>query len=115
MGIDIAQTVFVLLHIAGLAGLVAAGVLALMGKAGAKAAAFHSALLQLVSGLVLVGLMYAAEEEPNNTKLGVKLLVLLAIIGLAAANRRKPEINKTAYVVIAVLAIVNATIAWVWV
>lgn len=113
MGIDIAQTVFVLLHIAGFAGLVAAGVLALMDKASAKGAAFHSALLQLVSGLVLVGLMYASDEEPNNTKLGVKLLVLLVILGLAAANRKKPELNKATYVVIAVLAMVNAAIAWV--
>ena len=115
MGIEIAETVFVLLHMIGLAGLVAAGILELAGKMGAKAAAFHSGLLQLITGIVLVGLMYAEDEAPNNTKISVKLLVLLAIIGLAVVNRRKPELNKTAYVVIALLAVVNAVIAWAWV
>lgn len=113
---EIVHTVLYLLHMVGLFGLIAAAVLGLLDRAGAKAAAFHSSLLQLVTGLALVGSMYAGDEadEVNNTKLGVKLLVLLIIAGLAIAGRRREAVSKPLYVLIGLLAIANAAIAWSW-
>jgi hypothetical protein len=113
---DIVHTVLYLLHIVGLAGLIAAMVLALLDKTGAKAAAFHSGLLQLVTGLALVGINYARLENyaPDNTKLGVKLLIMLAVVGMAIAGKRQVGINKPLYVGIGLLSITNAAIAWLW-
>ena len=112
--VKVVHTVLYLLHMAGFFGLLVAGVLAMNDKAGAKAAAFHSSLLQLVTGLALVGTLYAEDEPVNNTKIGIKLLVLLVIAGLAAANRKKESLNKNVYVLIAFLAIANAALAWLW-
>lgn len=111
---DALNIVMYLLHMLGLFGLLAAAVLAMADRAGAKAAAFHSSLLQLVTGLVLVGLMYADGEEPNNTKIGVKFLILLVITGLAVVYKRKTDLVKPVYVLIGVLALANTVIAYAW-
>jgi hypothetical protein len=113
---DILHTVLYLLHIVGFFGLVAAAVLALVDKDGAKPAAFHSSLLQLVTGLALVGSLYARIDDfqPDNTKLGVKLLLLLVIAGMAVFGRRQAGLNKPLYVAIGALSIANAAVAWLW-
>ena len=49
---------------------------------------------QLVTGLVLVGLAETGDEELNNTKVGVKLLVAVAVAAcaeVAAAKERKKQ------------------------
>lgn len=69
---------------------------------------------QLVTGLALVGMAYANDDEPDNTKIAVKLLIALAIVGIAEANRKKSGSVKTAWWLVGGLTIVNIIVAVVW-
>ena len=53
----------------------------------------HGALLQLVTGVVLVGLHEAGagDDDVNNAKIGVKLLVTLVVVGLAWVTAAGPQ------------------------
>ncbi len=59
----------------------------------------HGALLQLVTGLALVGVNEAQDADLIHAKVGVKLLVLVAILGLVLFARRqgsgKDEADRT--------------------
>ena len=74
----------------------------------------HGSLTMLVTGIALVGLAYAQDFEPNNTKITVKLAVLLVIFGLVLANRKKDEISTGVWGAIGGLTIVNIVLAVFW-
>lgn len=74
----------------------------------------HGSLGLLVTGLALVGLMYATDTEPNNAKIGAKTLVLLAIIALVLINRKKEKISGGVLGAIAGLSAVNVALAVIW-
>lgn len=69
----------------------------------------------LVLGIALVGIASASDAvaDPNNAKIGVKLLVALVAVGLAHGTRRRPAPNPVAHV-IAGLVLVNVVIAYAW-
>lgn len=71
--------------------------------------------LAFVLGLVLVGIASMSDEvaDPNNAKVGVKLLVAFIAVGLAHSTRKKPAPNPIAHV-IAALVLVNVVLAYVW-
>ena len=73
-------------------------------------AMLHGAITQLVSRLVLVGLMYARDHEPTNTKIAIKTVILLVIGGLVIACRKK---NPSAAIwgLIGALTVVNVIVA----
>lgn len=84
-------------------------------------AMFHGALLQLITGLLLVGLRYplnssdpAEWAKPDNGKIGVKLVVLLVILGLIVANRKKDQITNAVWGLIGGLSILNVVVAVFW-
>ncbi|NLT54521.1 MAG: hypothetical protein GXX79_08120 [Actinomycetales bacterium] len=82
----------------------------------------HGALLQLVTGVVLVGLHEAGagDDDVNNAKIGVKLLVTLVVVGLAWVNRRRagsgPDggVAPGIFHAIGGLTILNVVIAVLW-
>lgn len=75
----------------------------------------HGALTQLVTGIALVGLREGALDLPvDNTKIAVKLLVLIAIFVLVLVGRRRP-LNQVMFGAIGALAILNVGIAVFWV
>jgi heme A synthase len=74
----------------------------------------HGALTMLVTGLGMVGLLYPLEREPDNAKIGVKLLVLLAIFALVLLNRKKEQIATGVWAAIGALTILNITLAVFW-
>ena len=76
------------------------------------------AWLQLVSGLVLVGLLEMGGGAVNNTKIAVKLAVLIAVLVAAIIGRRKlkkgqPVSTGLAHAV-GGLALLNIAIAVFW-
>lgn len=77
-------------------------------------AMMHGAWTMLVTGIALVGLQYPLENEVNNTKISVKLLVLVAIIGVALVNRKKQPVARWVLPTIGVLTVVNVLLATVW-
>ena len=74
----------------------------------------HGALGLLVTGLVLVGLVYATGGEPNNAKIGAKTLVLLALIAVVIVNRKKTPVSGGVLGAVAGLAALNVTLAVIW-
>ncbi|WP_332644638.1 hypothetical protein [Aeromicrobium sp.] len=68
-----------------------------------------------VLGLVLVGIASMSDDvaDPNNAKVGVKLLIAFVAVGLAHSTRKKPAPNPIAHV-IAALVLVNVALAYLW-
>jgi len=69
---------------------------------------------QLVTGLGLVGVAYASDNEPDNTKIAVKLLIALAVVGIAEANRKKTTPGDKAWLAIGIMTLANIIVAVVW-
>ncbi|NYH54392.1 MULTISPECIES: hypothetical protein [Nocardiopsis] len=111
---DIFYSALVFLHMLGLAGVLAGFLMQVMtGNAKSTKVLLHSSLLQLVTGLLLVGVAEMADlTEMNHVKIAVKLVVALAVVVVGVLNLRKPA-DKLA-VIAGVLAVVNIGVAVFW-
>ncbi|KAF5291815.1 hypothetical protein FQR65_LT20405 [Abscondita terminalis] len=95
---EIVRGILIVLHIVGF-GLVFGGAVGQLsavkrGAARVLPIMLWGALLLLVTGLALVGMIYALDENgPNNFKIAVKLVVLLALIGHIFAVRKKENLS----------------------
>ncbi len=105
---------FLVLHFIGLAALLGSFLVQMKPPRSITPGYLHGALTMLVTGVALVGLVYAQDGEPNNTKITVKLLVLLAIFALVLANRKKPEVTTGVWGAIGGLATLNVVLAVFW-
>jgi bacteriorhodopsin len=116
---EILRNVLLVLHFVGMASLLG-GVIAQVPaiKAGAgkiNSAIFHGALTQLVTGVLLVGVIQMADlAEIDNAKIGVKLAVVIVIMVLAIINRKKEKVANWALFTVAGLTLVNICIAVFW-
>ena len=68
---------------------------------------------QLLTGIALVGLAYANDFEPDNTKIAVKLLIALAVVGIAESQRKKGAVTWAFWAVFG-LTIANVVVAVFW-
>ena len=113
---DVLVNVFVVLHLLGMAAIIGSAVFVARGAV--TPALLWGARAQLVTGILLVGLLQANDDEVNNAKLGVKLLVAIAVVGcaeVAAAKERKGQGPRPQLVNAAgALALVNVAIAVLW-
>ncbi|MBQ1082551.1 MULTISPECIES: hypothetical protein [unclassified Nocardiopsis] len=111
---DILYSALVFLHMIGLAGIIAGFLMQLMtDNVKATKVLLHSALLQFVTGLLLVGVAEMADiGELNHVKIGVKLVIALAVVVVGVLNLRKPAKNLA--IIAGVLAIVNIGVAVFW-
>jgi hypothetical protein len=114
---EFVRLLLVFLHLLGMAILV--GTFLVQNRAGAGARLnvgyLHGAALQLVTGVALQLLQPATDQDYNEAKLGIKLLVLLIIGGLALGYvlKRVPAprwLNPT----LAGLVVVNVGLAVFW-
>lgn len=74
----------------------------------------HSATALLVTGLALIGTIYAMDGQPNNAKIAVKLVVLLIIFGLIIFNRKKNPVPPYVFGLISAFVTVNVMLAILW-
>ncbi len=115
---DVLIEVVVGLHIIGIAALLGGFLTQTKamsaGEARVVPAMLHGAWTMLVTGLALVGLNQADDQEVNNTKIGVKLAVLLAILVLAYVNREEERVNSRVFGAIGLLTVANIFIATTW-
>jgi heme A synthase len=102
------------LHFIGLAGLLGSFLVQMRPPRSITMGYLHGSITMLVTGVLLVGLNYALDEEVNNQKITVKLAILLVIFGLVLANRKKPEISTGVWAAIGGLAITNIVLAVFW-
>ena len=107
----------VILHFIGLASVVGGFIVQISSsEKGVNAAMFHGALTQLVTGLILVGMVEggAVDEEINMTKISVKLAIVLVVTVLAFMGRKKTPPQVALWVAIGALSIANIFIAVLW-
>ena len=111
---DITYKSFVLAHFIGLAALFG-GFFVQMSSANkvVNPAMFHGSLTQLVTGLVMVGLIETGlvDEELNMTKISIKLLIVLIITGIVFVNRKKASVSNSIWLSIGLLTLANMAIA----
>ncbi|MFD4294106.1 hypothetical protein ACFWPA_13995 [Rhodococcus sp. NPDC058505] len=121
--------IFLILHFIGLAAIIGSYMTVLKAPR-VIPGMLHGAILQVVSGLALVGLNEANDADMNHMKVGIKLVVaivilVLAVLGLRAAKAEPAAptggaavatANSTATLAhaIGILAVVNVIIAVVW-
>ena len=113
------ETVFLIAYIAHM--LAIAGILVLLllqiNKSPRKLSVgvIHSAATALLAGLVLVGTYSSAkpDETLDHTKVGVKLLVVLAILVISFINVKKSELKKSIWLTLIGLTVLNILIATV--
>jgi hypothetical protein len=77
-------------------------------------AMLYGALTQVVSGLLLVGVLEGQDEPVDNSKVGVKLLVALVVAVLCWVNRAKASLPAGLFNGILLLTVVNVVIAIAW-
>lgn len=112
---EILRDILVFLHFIGLAALF--GGLFVQIKSDPRIvnnAVIHGVLTQLVTGLLLVGVLEGMDDEVNNAKIGVKLLVTLVIAVLAFANRKKTSVPGGLFFGLLGLTVLNIAVAVFW-
>ncbi len=75
----------------------------------------HAVATALVIGIVLTGIGSASEavHDPNNVKVGLKLVIAAAATAIAFMKQKLPAPNNWGHVV-AALVVVNVVIAYAW-
>jgi hypothetical protein len=116
---DLLRDVLVFLHFIGLAALF--GGLFVQVKSSPRVvnnAMLHGILTQLVTGLLLVGLLEADDgfdaDGSFHAKIAVKLVVALVIGVLVVMNRRKPALPDGLYLGLLGLTTLNIAVAVFW-
>lgn len=117
---DIIQNILVFLHILGAAIIVGIWFANLKSPT-VMAGQFHAALLQLVTGLLLVGVaeMTATADDPvNHAKIAVKLVIAVVVAVVAFIGQKKAGRNDVVSPGLAHgvggLAILNIAVATLW-
>ena len=114
---QLVYNLIVILHFIGLASLLG-GFLVQMSATdkGVNPAMLHGALTQLVTGVLMVGLVEsgAVDEDLSMAKIGVKLLVVLVITALAFIGRRRQPPQVALWGIIGALTLTNVVLAVLW-
>ncbi|ONI83830.1 hypothetical protein ALI22I_35910 [Saccharothrix sp. ALI-22-I] len=113
---EFVRLLLVFLHLLGMGMLIA--MFFVQRRAGADAPLnkgwLHGSALQLLTGVALMGLAPLTDQDYDNIKIGVKLLVLVVIGGLVAVNLSKPKPATWLTPTLAGLVVVNVGIAVFW-
>lgn len=111
---DIAIKIVLVLHLIGLAGIIG-GWIATVKAPAVNKAILHGSILQVVTGLLLVGLQEMNDGEVNHMKIGIKLVIAIIILVLAIVGTKKeskaPGTTGNLALAAGLLAIVNVIIA----
>ena len=114
---EILEKALLVIHIIGLS-MIIGGVLvqSKLFRSGAKVlpAIRHGAYTQVASGILLVAVIKATDDDLNSVKIAVKLAIAVIVLVLALVNRNK--VNPASWVVpaIGLLAVANVVIAVFW-
>ncbi|CAN2225900.1 hypothetical protein MCEMRE193_01343 [Candidatus Nanopelagicaceae bacterium] len=122
MDLSIIHTIAYILHMLGILG-----ILVLLLTQGSKkprkfnAGVLHSAATALIAGLIMVGLQHPLNEENatewplyNNTKIAVKLGIVLIILVLGYRQNKKSVFTTGTWATMLGLTVANIVIATAW-
>lgn len=71
----------------------------------------HGTLLQLMTGVLLVGLAEMGTDEVNHAKFGIKIAITAVILLLAWPRRKDVSVASNTYHAVGVLALLNVAVA----
>jgi hypothetical protein len=114
--VELLRNLLVVAHLVGMAAVVGGYLVSLRSPA-VPPAVVWGARAQLVTGLLLVGLLESGaieDADPDRAKIGVKLLVALVVTGLAESQRRKDPVPSWAFHAIGLGALLNVLVAVLW-
>lgn len=109
--------IFVVLHFLGMAAILGGWLAIRLGAPRGLSVLVWGARAQLVTGVVLVGLLEMAQADLNMAKIGVKLAVALGAVAcaeIAGARDRKGNPAPVLVDVAAGLAVINVLVAVLW-
>ncbi|MVA76381.1 hypothetical protein GC722_10145 [Auraticoccus sp. F435] len=107
-----AREILLLLHLVGFGALFGGAVVQLRDREPlVNDAMLHGSLIQLVTGLALVGVDLYADVELDLLTLGVKLVLTLLVTLLVVANRRFDSIPKGLWALITGLVLANLAVS----
>jgi hypothetical protein len=108
--------VLLVLHLIGWA-IVLGGALTSLRAPRIAPGMLHGILTALVTGIAMVGIASAglAAHEPNNVKIGVKLVIAVVVTALVVVGNNRPEkVSRGLVGGIAGLTALNVAIAVLW-
>jgi hypothetical protein len=112
---DLVHDVLLFLHLIGMASLF--GGLFVQVKSSPRVvnnAMFHGILTQLVTGLLLVGVLEGGDDPVDHAKIGVKLVIALVIGALVVMNRKKGALTNGMYGALMGLTVLEIGVAVFW-
>lgn len=114
----ILYNVMLVLHFVGLASLLGGVIVQIKAPdKGVNRAMFDGALLQILTGVIMVGLAESGsleDEQLNMAKISVKLAIVIVIAVLAFIGRKKKPPQVGLWAIIGALALLNVIIAVFW-
>ncbi|CAB4587199.1 MAG: hypothetical protein F2574_01560 [Actinobacteria bacterium] len=116
---ELVKESLVLIHLAGMAVLVGVFLTGMKKKSDYPfTAMMWAAVVQLVTGILLVGIGYALDDEPDNAKIGVKFLLATAVLVATIIGRQRQAKGESKlqpfFHTAGGLATVNLVIAVLW-
>ena len=113
---DTIYDIVLILHIVSWAFIIGAWLTHLRPPVIAKGV-WHAAATAVLTGVAMVGIASASDavDDPNNTKIAVKLVVALVVVTLAFLGQRSADKVQPGVVhAVGGLAVVNVAIAVLW-
>ena len=122
MDLSIIQTVAYILLMLGILGVLVLLLLQVSKKPRKfNTGVLHSAATALIAGLVMVGVQYPLYEENaaewplyDNTKIAVKLGIVLIILLIGYRQNKKSVFTTKTWATLLVLTVANIVIAYTW-
>lgn len=112
---DFVLDVLVFLHLLGMASLFGgAFVQVRSSQRVVNNAMLHGILTQIVTGLLIVGVLESDTEPVNHPKIGVKFALAVIIGVLVIVNRKKPSIPNGLYFGLLGLTVATVGVAVFW-
>jgi len=112
---DIFREIVLVVHFIGLASLFGGFFVQMTAREKViNNAMFHGVLVQLVTGILLVGLREMQDLEVDQVKVAVKLVITAVIAVLIVINRKKATVALPVWAIIGGLTLLNIAIAVLW-
>lgn len=113
------RIILLILHFVGLASLLGGFMVQMKGMRTGDVvinpAMLHGVLTQLVTGLLLVGVVEMGDLHPmNHVKIGVKLAITVIVAVLVFVSRKRERVSVPVFGAIGALTLANIVIAVAW-
>jgi len=110
--VETLQDVLLVVHLVGFAALFGGAFVQIRDEVVVvNAAMLHGALTQVVSGILLVGVLEGRDVEVDHTKVAIKFAVGLVIAALCWVNRHKESVPRGLFFAILGLTLANVCVA----